>query len=95
MFSGGNITPGILSRALDRGMAEEGRLYQFKVTVADRPGAMAELCSILASIGIAMRDCIPARAWIKGNVNNVEVRLQEITYLLLRSENCSMLSMLV
>lgn len=80
-MTGGNIEPTILSRALERGMAEEGRLVKFKVTINDRPGAMSELCSILGSIGIAVRDCVPERAWVNGNVNQVDVSvLQNLNY---------------
>lgn len=71
--SGGNIDTTTLSRALERGMAAEGRLVKFKVTVSDRPGGLAELCSMLANIGVTMRDCVPERAWVKGDVFSVQV----------------------
>lgn len=73
VLSGGNIDTTILARSLERGMAAEGRLVKFKVTVSDRPGGMAELCSLLATIGVTVRDCIPERAWVKGDVFSVEV----------------------
>lgn len=73
VVSGGNISTTVLSRALERGMAAEGRLVKFKVTVNDRPGGMADLCALLASIGVTLRDCIPERAWVKGDVFSVEV----------------------
>lgn len=73
ILSGGNIDTNILARALERGMASEGRLVKFKVTVSDRPGGMAELCSLMAHCGVTLRDCIPERAWVKGDVFSVEV----------------------
>ncbi|KOB70556.1 Threonine dehydratase/deaminase, partial [Operophtera brumata] len=58
-----------------RGMAAEGRLVKFKVTVFDRPGGMAEMCALLAGIGVTMRDCVPERAWVKGDVFSVELKV--------------------
>lgn len=73
ILSGGNIDTTTLARALERGMAAEGRLVKFKVTVSDRPGGMAELCALLSNLGVTLRDCIPERAWVKGDVYSVEV----------------------
>ncbi|XP_049704597.1 L-threonine ammonia-lyase [Helicoverpa armigera] len=73
--SGGNIDATTLSRALERGMAAEGRLVKFKVTVSDRPGGLADLCSMLAGIGVTMRDCVPERAWVKGDVFSVQLKV--------------------
>ncbi|KAG6455488.1 hypothetical protein O3G_MSEX009208 [Manduca sexta] len=75
VLSGGNIDPTILARALERGMAAEGRLVKFKVTVTDRPGGMAELCTMMAGIGVTMRDCVPDRAWVKGDVFSVQLKV--------------------
>ncbi|CAK1550492.1 unnamed protein product [Leptosia nina] len=75
ILSGGNIDTSILARALERGMAAEGRLVKFKVTVTDRPGGMAELCGMLAALGVTLRDCIPERAWVKGDVFSCELKI--------------------
>ena len=40
---GGNIDTTVLGRCLDRGLAADGRLVKFSVTVSDRPGGIAEL----------------------------------------------------
>ncbi|KAF9415478.1 hypothetical protein HW555_006900 [Spodoptera exigua] len=73
--SGGNIDSTTLTRALERGMAADGRLMKFKVTVSDRPGGLADLCSMLASMGASMRDCVPERAWVKGDVFSVQMKV--------------------
>ncbi|KAJ8723858.1 hypothetical protein PYW07_007838 [Mythimna separata] len=73
--SGGNIDSTTLSRALERGMAAEGRLVKFKVTVSDRPGGLADLCNMLANIGVTMRDCVPERAWVKGDVFSAQLKV--------------------
>ncbi|CAH2045234.1 unnamed protein product, partial [Iphiclides podalirius] len=75
ILTGGNIDTNILARALERGMAAEGRLVKFKVTVSDRPGGMADLCNVMAQCGVTLRDCIPERAWVKGDVFSVEVKV--------------------
>ncbi|CAH2231688.1 jg2346 [Pararge aegeria aegeria] len=75
VLSGGNIDTTTLARALERGMAAEGRLVKFKVTVSDRPGGMADMCAMLATTGVTLRDCIPERAWVKGDVFSVELKV--------------------
>ncbi|XP_059050841.1 L-threonine ammonia-lyase-like [Achroia grisella] len=75
VISGGNIDTTILARALERGMAAEGRLVKFKVTVNDRPGGMADMCALLAGIGVTLRDLVPERAWVKGDVFSVELKV--------------------
>ncbi|KAL0869050.1 hypothetical protein ABMA27_007367 [Loxostege sticticalis] len=73
VLTGGNIGMNMLSRALERGMSAEGRLVKFKVTVLDRPGGMADFCALLAGIGVMLRDTVPERAWVKGDVFSVEL----------------------
>ncbi|CAG4954089.1 unnamed protein product [Parnassius apollo] len=75
ILTGGNIDTTILARALERGMAAEGRLVKFKVTVSDRPGGMADLCYLMANCGVTLRDCIPERAWVKGDVFRCELKV--------------------
>ena len=48
---GGNIDSTVLGRCLDRGLAADGRLVRFVVTVSDRPGGIAELTRLVANIG--------------------------------------------
>lgn len=49
---------------------------KFKVSIQDRPGGMAELCSLLAGIGVTIRDCLPERTWVKGDVFSVQVNFE-------------------
>ena len=48
---GGNIDSTVLGRCIDRGLAADGRLCRFIVTVSDRPGGIAEVTRLLASLG--------------------------------------------
>ena len=49
---GGNIDSTVLGRVIERGLAADGRLIRFKVTVMDRPGGIAELSRLLGSLGV-------------------------------------------
>ena len=70
---GGNIDTTILGRCLDRGLAADGRLVKFTVTVSDRPGGIAELASTLSKMGVSIKDMMHERAWIKNDIFSVEV----------------------
>lgn len=70
---GGNIDTTILGRCLDRGLAADGRLVKFSVTVTDRPGGIAELAKHLYKVGASIKDIIHERAWLKNDIFSVEV----------------------
>ncbi|XP_034177152.1 serine racemase isoform X2 [Osmia lignaria lignaria] len=72
---GGNIDTTVLGRCLERGLAAEGRLLKFAVTVSDRPGGIAELCKMLASIGVSIKDIMHERAWIMADIFSVDVKV--------------------
>ncbi|CAG9813830.1 unnamed protein product [Phaedon cochleariae] len=77
ILSGGNIDTTILGRCLERGLAADGRLVKVKVTVSDRPGGISELCKIISSIGVSIKDVIHERAWMVSDVFSVEVKALE------------------
>lgn len=74
-MSGGNIDSTVLGRCLERGLAAEGRLIKFKVTVSDRPGGIAELCRLLCSIGVSIKDIMHERAWVISDIFSVQVKI--------------------
>ncbi len=51
VLSGGNIDVNLLSRIIDRGLINDGRLARMEVRVPDRPGALAALTARLAEMG--------------------------------------------
>lgn len=65
LLCGGNIDTTIFGRCLERGLAAEGRLLRFSVTVSDRPGGIADLCRLLGNLGVSIKDIMQERAWIK------------------------------
>ncbi|XP_032668987.1 L-threonine ammonia-lyase-like [Odontomachus brunneus] len=75
LLCGGNIDTTVLGRCLERGLATEGRLLKFTVTVSDRPGGIAELCRTLASIGVSIKDIMHERAWIMSDIFSVDVKV--------------------
>ncbi|KAF2892749.1 hypothetical protein ILUMI_13424 [Ignelater luminosus] len=73
ILSGGNIDTTILGRCLERGLAADGRFVKAKVTISDRPGGMAELVKLIASLGANIKDILQERAWVTQDVFSVEV----------------------
>lgn len=71
---GGNIDTTALGRVIERGLAAEGRLVRFGVTVSDRPGGIAELAKRIADIGVSIKDILHERAWLQTDVFSVMVR---------------------
>ncbi|VEN49515.1 unnamed protein product [Callosobruchus maculatus] len=72
LLTGGNMDTTILGRCLERGLAADGRLVKCKVTVSDRPGGISELCKLIGSIGVSIKDVIHERAWVASDVFSVE-----------------------
>ncbi|XP_059615789.1 L-threonine dehydratase catabolic TdcB-like [Phlebotomus argentipes] len=74
LLCGGNIDTTIFGRCLERGLAAEGRLLRFCVTVSDRPGGISELCRELAALGVSIKDIMHERAWLR-DIYSVEVKV--------------------
>ncbi len=51
VISGGNVDVTTLSKVIDRGLVEAGRLVKLQVTLPDRPGALAGLAAAIAQAG--------------------------------------------
>ncbi|XP_071748628.1 L-threonine ammonia-lyase isoform X2 [Lepeophtheirus salmonis] len=72
---GGNIDTTVLGRCLERGLAADGRLVKFIVTVSDRPGGVAELTELLRKLGVSIKDIVHERAWIRNDIFSVEIKV--------------------
>src|SRR6202030_1314130 len=48
LVCGGNIDVSLLSGIIERGLVKDGRLVRLRVHLADRPGALVELSSVIA-----------------------------------------------
>lgn len=75
LLCGGNIDTTILGRCLDRGLAADGRLLKFTVTVSDRPGGITELCRLMSSLGVSIKDIMHERAWLTSDIFSVAVKV--------------------
>jgi threonine dehydratase len=51
VISGGNVDSAQLFRIIRQAMARQGRILRFSVLLNDRPGALAELLSVIAMQG--------------------------------------------
>lgn len=56
VLCGGNIDVNLLARIIERGLAADGRLCRFTVCVGDRPGSLARLAAVLASMGASVME---------------------------------------
>ncbi|XP_045159723.2 L-threonine ammonia-lyase-like [Mercenaria mercenaria] len=72
---GGNIDTTALGRVIERGLAVDGRLVRFVVTVSDRPGGIADLTKLMAGLGVSIKDIFHERAWIKSDIFSVQVKV--------------------
>lgn len=55
ILSGGNIDVTLMSRIIERGLVQDGRLAHMRVRVKDRPGTLARLTALLAETGANVR----------------------------------------
>ncbi|KAK3730603.1 hypothetical protein QZH41_018826 [Actinostola sp. cb2023] len=72
---GGNIDPAVVGRCIDRGLATDGRLVRFVVTVSDRPGGIDRLVNTVAKAGANIKDMFHERAWLKSSVFKVQCKV--------------------
>jgi len=88
---GGNIDTTVLGRCLERGLAADGRLVRFTVTVSDRPGGIADLCKELARLEVSIKDIVHERAWLADDIFSVSVSFEHfdriLKYYLIRELN--------
>jgi threonine dehydratase len=49
LVGGGNIDVSLLSRIIERGLVKDGRLVRVRVHLPDRPGALVELSTVIAT----------------------------------------------
>ncbi|KAG1682375.1 L-threonine ammonia-lyase [Nymphon striatum] len=70
---GGNIDTTVLGRCLERGLAADGRLVKFTVTVSDRPGGVRDLTELIQRLGISIKDIVHERAWLMQDIFSVSV----------------------
>lgn len=70
---GGNIDPAVLSRIIESGLVNDGRLTRFRARISDRPGGLAHLTKIIADCGASVKDIAHDRAFSGSDVSAVQV----------------------
>ena len=75
VISGGNIDVNVLSRIIERGLVETGRLTRLELSVPDRPGALAEMLQCVAQAKANVVEVHHERAFMAGPLGRVNVVL--------------------
>jgi threonine dehydratase len=73
VLCGGNIDVNMISRIIDRGLVDDGRLARLVVTVRDRPGSLARLTAKVAAAGANVLEVAHQRAFADISVGDVEI----------------------
>ncbi|TVP78190.1 MAG: threonine ammonia-lyase [Gemmatimonadales bacterium] len=73
VLCGGNIDVNMLSRIIDRGLVDDGRLARLRITVRDRPGSLARLTDLVARAGANVLEVVHQRAFADISVGEVEI----------------------
>ncbi len=76
VLCGGNIDVNMLSRIIDRGLVDDGRLCRLVVRVRDRPGSLARLTDLMARAGANVLEVAHQRAFADISVGEVEIMVQ-------------------
>lgn len=51
LVSGGNIDVNMINKIITRGLAKSGRIFKFDIHLADKPGQLEGVCSVMAKLG--------------------------------------------
>jgi threonine dehydratase len=73
LVCGGNIDVTLLSRIIERGMVQDGRLIRLRIVLLDKPGALAELTRLIASHRANIVDTLHNRAYYGVNLGDTVI----------------------
>jgi threonine dehydratase len=76
VVTGGNIDVTLISRIIERGLVESGRMARLEIMISDRPGALAALLTRVAEAKANVMELRHERAFFSGGVANVQVELK-------------------
>jgi threonine dehydratase len=76
VLCGGNIDVNMISRIIERGLVESGRLVHLSVHVRDRPGNLDRLTDIVADLGANIQDVHHRRGFADISVGDVEIVME-------------------
>jgi threonine dehydratase len=75
IVSGGNIDMNLISRIIEKGLIQDGRLTKISVIVLDRPGSLARLTHIIGSQGANILQIEHVRGFGEIPIGETEVEL--------------------
>jgi threonine dehydratase len=73
LVCGGNIDVTLLSRIIERGLVQDGRLIRLRIHLLDKPGALAELTELIASYRANIVDTLYNRAYYGVNLGDTTI----------------------
>jgi threonine dehydratase len=73
IVSAGNIDVTLLSRIIERGLVQDGRLIRLRIHLLDRPGALTDLTRLIASHRANIVDTLYNRAYYGVNLGDTTI----------------------
>ncbi len=73
LVCGGNIDVTLLSRIIERGLVQDGRLIRLRIHLLDKPGALLELTEIIAKHRVNIVDTLYNRAYYGVNLGDTAI----------------------
>ena len=73
LVCGGNIDVTLLSRIIERGLVQDGRLIRLRIHLLDKPGALLELTELIASHRVNIVDTLYNRAYYGVNLGDTAI----------------------
>lgn len=73
VVGGGNIDVTLLSRIIERGLVQDGRMIRLRIHLLDKPGALAELTRLIANHRANIVDTLHNRAYYGVNLGDTVI----------------------
>jgi threonine dehydratase len=73
LVCGGNIDVTLLSRIIERGLVQDGRMIRLRIHLLDKPGALAELTALMANYRANIVDTLYNRAYYGVNLGDTTI----------------------
>ena len=73
LVCGGNIDVTLLSRIIERGMVQDGRMIRLRIHLLDKPGALADLTQLIARHRANIVDTLHNRAYYGVNLGDTVI----------------------
>jgi threonine dehydratase len=73
LVCGGNIDVTLLSRIIERGLVQDGRLIRLRIHLLDKPGALADLTQLIAEHRANIVDTLHNRAYYGVNLGDTVI----------------------